>query len=194
MRGEPGWTLTETLASTGCFDRQDILDCLARFCRGMDRFDEELFLSAFHADAVIAAGDFVGGPVELYAWAAQLHERGQVATLHNLLNNTCDIDGDEAHSETYYLFAARNRDQTNWLAGGRYFDRLECRDGSLADCPAHQRHRMVRNGPEHADSVRRRPGHRRQRFAVSKPLRPVLPAAPGQPPRTAPPGERRCLA
>ncbi len=113
----------------GLLDRQDILDCLARFSRGMDRFDEELFLSAFHRDAVIAAGDFVGGPVELYTWAAQLHERGQVATLHNLLNNTCDIDGDVAHSETYYLFAARNRDETNWLAGGRYFDRLERRDG-----------------------------------------------------------------
>ena len=28
----------------GLLDRQDILDCLARFSRGMDRFDEELFL------------------------------------------------------------------------------------------------------------------------------------------------------
>ncbi len=43
-------------------DRQDILDCLTRFSRGMDRFDRELLLSAFHPDAVIAAGDFVGGP------------------------------------------------------------------------------------------------------------------------------------
>jgi hypothetical protein len=48
---------------------------------------------------------------------------------HNLLNNSCDIDGDTAHSETYYLFAARNRDDTNWIAGGRYFDRLQRRDG-----------------------------------------------------------------
>ena len=43
-------------------DRQDIIDCLTRFSRGMDRFDRDLFLSAFHPDAVIAAGDFVGGP------------------------------------------------------------------------------------------------------------------------------------
>lgn len=111
-------------------DRQEIVDCLVRFSRGMDRFDRDLFLSAFHADAVIAAGDFVGGPGDLYDWAAQMHEQGQVATQHNLLNNTCDIDGDVAHSETYYLFAARNRDETNWLAGGRYFDRVERRDGS----------------------------------------------------------------
>ena len=36
-------------------ERQDILDCLVRFSRGMDRFDRALFLSAFHADAIIAA-------------------------------------------------------------------------------------------------------------------------------------------
>ena len=111
-------------------DRQDILDCLLRFCRGMDRFDRELFLAAFHADAVIAAGPFVGGPEALYDWASKLHEQGQSATHHNLLNHSCDIDGDVAHTETYYLFVGRNRDETNWIAGGRYIDRLERRDGS----------------------------------------------------------------
>jgi len=110
-------------------DRQDIADCLTRFSRGMDRFDEDLFLSAFHPDAVIAAGDFVGGPADLYAWARNLHEAGQVATQHNLLNNSCEIDGDTAHSETYYLFAGRNHDDSNWLAGGRYLDRLHRRAG-----------------------------------------------------------------
>lgn len=110
-------------------DRQDILDCLLRFSRGLDRFDRELFLSAFHADAVIAAGPFVGGPRELYDWAAKLHEQGQSATHHNLLNHACDLDGDQAHTETYYLFVGRNRDDTNWIAGGRYIDRLERREG-----------------------------------------------------------------
>lgn len=111
-------------------DRQDILDCLIRFSRGMDRFDRDIFLSAFHADATIAAGEFVGGPVALYDWARQLHDRGQSATHHNLLNHSCDIDGDVAHAETYYLFVGRNRDDSNWIAGGRYIDRLERRDGS----------------------------------------------------------------
>ncbi|MFA5939544.1 MAG: nuclear transport factor 2 family protein [Sinimarinibacterium sp.] len=110
--------------------RQAILDCLVRFSRGMDRFDRDLFLSAFHADAVIAAGPFVGGPADLYDWASKLHRQGQAATHHNLLNHSCDIDGDVAHAETYYLFVGRNRDETNWLAGGRYIDRLERRDGA----------------------------------------------------------------
>jgi hypothetical protein len=110
-------------------DRQDILDCQVRFSRAMDRFDRDLFLSAFHSDAVIAAGEFVGGPADLYDWASQLHDMGQTATHHNLLNHTCDIDGDIAHTETYYLFVGRNRDDSNWIAGGRYIDRLERRDG-----------------------------------------------------------------
>lgn len=109
-------------------DRQDILDCVTRFSRGMDRFDRELFLSAFHDDAVIAAGPFVGGPDALYDWAAALHNLGQSATHHNLLNHTLDIHGDVAHSELYYLFVGRNRDETNWMAGGRYIDRLERRE------------------------------------------------------------------
>ena len=100
-------------------DRQDILDCLIRFSRGMDRFDRELFLSAFHADAIIDAGVFVGGPEKLYEWAADLHAQGQSATQHDLLNHCCEIDGDVAHSETYY-----------WVAGGRYIDRLERRSGT----------------------------------------------------------------
>ena len=111
-------------------DRQDILDCLVRFSRGMDRFDRDLFLSAFHSDAIIDAGEFVGGPEPLYRWASGLHEQGQTATQHDLLNHSCEIDGDVAHAETYYLFIGRNRDATNWLAGGRYIDRLERREGS----------------------------------------------------------------
>jgi SnoaL-like domain len=110
-------------------DRQDILDCLTRFSRGMDRFDRETFMSAFHSDAVCAAGPFVGDPVSLFAWATDLHAQGQVATHHNLLNVTYDIQGDVAHTETYYLFVGRNRDASNWIAGGRYLDRLERRAG-----------------------------------------------------------------
>jgi hypothetical protein len=59
-----------------------------------------------------------------------MHDAGQVATHHNLLNHSCEIDGDSAHSETYYLFVGRNRDDSNWIAGGRYVDRFERRDGA----------------------------------------------------------------
>jgi len=111
-------------------NREEIRACLTRFSRGMDRLDRELFLSAFHDDAEIAAGPFVGTAADCWDWAAPMHEQGQVLTQHNLLNNTLDIDGDVAHSETYYQFVARNMDESLLLAGGRYLDRLERRDGS----------------------------------------------------------------
>lgn len=110
-------------------DRQDIIDCLTRFSRGIDRLDRDLFLSAFHADATIAAGPFVGGPEALADWSFAMHAEYQILTQHDLLNHTADIDGDTAHTETYYLFVARNVDESVMLAGGRYIDRLEKRDG-----------------------------------------------------------------
>lgn len=109
-------------------DRQDIFDCLKRVSRAIDRFDKELFLSAYHPDALIDAGGFVGEPGLVYDGGAALHEEGQSSTLHHLTNHSCEIDGDVAHAETYFLYAGRNRDETNWVAGGRYVDRLERRE------------------------------------------------------------------
>ncbi len=110
-------------------DEMDIRDCLTRFSRGMDRFDRETYRSAFHPDAETAAGPFVGNAWDCYEWAMPMHEVGQILTHHDLLNITIDIDGDTAHSETYYLFVARNCDESVWMAGGRYVDRLERRAG-----------------------------------------------------------------
>lgn len=169
--------------------RQDITDCLMRFCRGMDRFDRDLFLSAFHPSAEIAAGDFVGGPADLYEWAHQMHERGQIATQHNLLNNTCDIDGDAAHSETYYLFAARNLDESNWIAGGRYFDRLDRLDGQWRIMLRTNVIEWVRSTADNADTVRRRARHRCQRHFSTEPKRSVLQETPGQPSRHPQPAD-----
>lgn len=110
-------------------DREAIRDALSRFSRGMDRFDREAYLSAFHDDAEMAAGPFVGSARDCWEWAVPMHEEGQLLTHHSLLNITIDLDGDTAHTETYYMFVARNRDESVVLAGGRYVDRFEKRNG-----------------------------------------------------------------
>jgi SnoaL-like domain len=116
-------------------DLQEIHDCLLRFCRGIDRFDRDLYLSAFHDDAEMAAGPYVGDVPGCWDWAKPMHETGQVLTQHLLLNHHVEIDGDAAHSECYYQFVARNHPweegggETVMLAGGRYIDRLERRGG-----------------------------------------------------------------
>lgn len=163
-------------------DKQDIHECLTRFSRGMDRFDRDCYLSAFWPDATMAAGPFVGTPAECWDWAIPMHDAGQVATHHSLLNCTIDIQGDTAHTETYYIFVGRNRDESNWIAGGRYVDRLERRDGEwriamrhnaiewsgllptmdipFADVPDIARNGVAARGPEDVSYIRPLVNHR----------------------------------
>jgi hypothetical protein len=110
-------------------DRQEILDCLVRFSRGMDRYDRELAMSCFQPDAVCDYGPYVGPPEGLFDWALQLRET-LVCTHHHLTNHSCEIAGDVAHAETYLLYNVRRPDGTLWQAHGRYLDRLERRAGA----------------------------------------------------------------
>ena len=113
------------------WDRDQILQCLHRYARGVDRFDRDLILSAFHPDALDEHGKFVGTPEEFCDWALDMHQNAQLSHQHCLLNHTCDLDGDTAHAETYFMFTAMNRKgKPLTIGGGRYIDRLEKRDGA----------------------------------------------------------------
>ncbi len=114
-------------------DREEIWDCLTRYCRGMDRLDRELARSAYHDDAV---DDHVGfiGPVDGFLdWAFEYHGT-QVRHQHYVTNHSVEVDGDVAHAETYYLFVGTLPDEAAPLTvtGGRYLDRFERRDGRWA--------------------------------------------------------------
>lgn len=112
------------------YDRAEILDCMHRYARGMDRHDRELLRSAYHDDATDDHAGFVG-PVDAFIdWAFGYHA-GQSRHQHYLTNHRAELDGDEAHAETYYLFIGTDRDPEKPLTvtGGRYVDRLERRDG-----------------------------------------------------------------
>ncbi|MCK9543072.1 MAG: nuclear transport factor 2 family protein [Novosphingobium sp.] len=112
------------------WDKQKIREAVTRYCRGVDRMDREMFLSAYHPDAIDDHGFFVGGPEDFWNWVNHYHTNAQVAHQHAITNHFCEIDGDVAHAETYWLFAAMDaKDQTLTLGGGRYIDRLEKRDG-----------------------------------------------------------------
>jgi hypothetical protein len=111
-------------------DRQAILDCMTRYCRAVDRRDSELLRSCYHPDAVDDHGAMVGSVEDMIEWGHQRDRAGgPPSTQHHITNHSCEIDGDTAHAETYYVYVAVNRDQSVWTAGGRYIDRLERRDG-----------------------------------------------------------------
>jgi len=112
-------------------DRQEILDCVTRNSRGNDRFDAELVASSYHADGWHELGSSrIPGPE--YGNHAN-HAHGAIAdvNLHNVTMQTCEIDGDVAHAESYVigLFADKGALSSRMLAG-RYIDRLERRDGA----------------------------------------------------------------
>jgi hypothetical protein len=114
-------------------DRQAILDCIHRYCRGVDRFDRDLVLSVYHSDAIDDHGVFVGPPADFADWAFAYHREHQHLTQHIVTNHNCELDGDSAHTETYWMLAAMNKQGAPLsLSGGRYIDRFERRAGRWA--------------------------------------------------------------
>ncbi len=114
-------------------DREAIRDCLATYCRGVDRLDREALLSVYHDDAIDDHGDYVGPASGFVDWAMNYHTSNQIRTQHALTNHLCELDGDVAHTETYWTYRALNRDEPKYIcASGRYIDRFERRDGRWA--------------------------------------------------------------
>jgi ketosteroid isomerase-like protein len=114
-------------------DRQAIHDCLMTYSRAVDRLDRELLLSVYHEDAIDDHGVFVGSPEEFADWAIAMHTATHLSHQHCIFNSTCDLDGDVAHTETYYMFVGLNRQGAPFaMSGGRYLDRLEKREGRWA--------------------------------------------------------------
>jgi hypothetical protein len=111
-------------------DRQAIYDCVMRYCRGLDRFDRALVASAYHPGAIDDHGHFVGPAEQFIDVAIALHTKYHRRTQHCIANHLCEIDGDTAHAESFYLFRSLNAKAPffSWSTG-RYIDRLERRDG-----------------------------------------------------------------
>jgi len=114
-------------------DRQAIRDVVTDYCRGIDRFDRDLVLSVYHPDAMDDHSVFVGGAEAFWDFVRTMHGDHHHLTQHYVTNFVCEIDGAVAHAETYFLYAALNKEGAPFsLHGGRYIDRLEKRDGQWA--------------------------------------------------------------
>lgn len=111
-------------------DRVAILDCISTHSRGCDRHDSDLIDSAYHPDGFDEHGNSVNRGSEYAAWINPVHAAGSERHSHNITTHTCEIDGDEAHCESYVIVCLLNHDGvTARLISGRYIDRLERRDG-----------------------------------------------------------------
>ncbi|MET1001203.1 MAG: nuclear transport factor 2 family protein, partial [Acidimicrobiia bacterium] len=104
---------------------------IATHARGCDRHDVALLSSTYHDDGIDEHGTAtIPGP-EYAAWANAAHAATSDAHLHNVTTHTCEIDGDDAHAESYVLVALLGKDgKAATMMCGRYIDRLERRDGA----------------------------------------------------------------
>lgn len=113
--------------------RIDILDCINRIARGVDRLDRDIFRTGYHDDAILDFGTHIGDPEQHMDFFFELHATMQKAHAHTICNHTCEIDGDVAHAETYFIFASENvTGVPTTIAGGRYVDKFERRAGRWA--------------------------------------------------------------
>ncbi len=111
-------------------DRQEILDCLNLYCRAVDRRDRELLMSVYAPDAVDDHGPMVGSREDMWQWGVDRDVTGEVlSTQHHITSHICELDGDSAHAESYFLYNATLANDQVWLATGRYIDRLVRLDG-----------------------------------------------------------------
>lgn len=109
-------------------DRHEIWQVLLRYARGLDRIDIPLVRSCYFDDAIEDHSRFVGNPDGFIAWANDI-TRSYTATQHALLNHVCDLKGDEAHCETYFLFTGVAAKPPHFLSTGRYIDHFQKRNG-----------------------------------------------------------------
>lgn len=116
-------------------DRQEIHDALLRYCRGIDRCDEELIRSAYHQDSIDSRGDRVANGWEFAQKVVEGMRAQSVRTSHCLTNVLIDIEGDAGYAESYlfsYIWRGAAPNETLTLLAGRYLDTFAQRDGTWA--------------------------------------------------------------
>ena len=109
-------------------DRDEIWRVMQRYARGLDRLDRELARSCYWDDAIEDHGSYVGRPDDFIEWANGTSLNFE-STQHGILNHSCDLDGDDAWCETYFIFTSRAAVAPHLMSTGRYIDHFQRREG-----------------------------------------------------------------
>ncbi|PEQ14680.1 hypothetical protein B2G71_00510 [Novosphingobium sp. PC22D] len=107
-------------------DRDAIWQVMQRYARGLDRLDNPLVRSCYWDDAIEDHGAFVGTPDDFIAWADGTTLAFET-TSHGLMNHTCDLQGEDAYCETYFVFLGKAAQGPHLMSNGRYVDHFRKR-------------------------------------------------------------------
>jgi hypothetical protein len=119
----------------GLVDKTEIRDLLARYCRAVDRLDEELLRSLVHPDAAIDYGEdfFQGSGADFIPWILG-HARAMRRTQHAISATLIDIADNVALCESYGQAVHILEDNgvlVELTSGIRYLDRMEQREDGI---------------------------------------------------------------
>lgn len=111
-------------------DREAIRECLYRYCRGIDRADEQALRSAYWEDATDRHGAWNGSAEGFIGQALQRLRRGG-RRVHQISNVSIELHDDVAAVESYFLAlqAPAGAAGRQTFLCGRYLDRFERRRG-----------------------------------------------------------------
>lgn len=109
-------------------DRDEIWRVMQRYGRGIDRLDFELARSCYWDDCIEDHGAFVGWPDDFVKWAHGCCDPF-LTTQHAVLNHYCDLQGDDAYCETYYIYSCTAPEPPHMMSTGRYVDHFQRRNG-----------------------------------------------------------------
>lgn len=103
-----------------------------RYCRAIDRCDEELLLTTFHEDAQVDMGVYVGPAREFARFLMPYIRDNLIVAMHRLTNVLIELDADRAKVESYMPGCAIGRTPnglTDFPDVMRYLDHFERRGG-----------------------------------------------------------------
>jgi hypothetical protein len=113
-------------------DEREIHDVLLRYCRGVDRSDDEMLATCYHADAIDDHGSWVKSGADAPKWIADRGMPADEPAMHFLGNVSIDVEGDTAFTESYLLafraYRKNDRPYTRTRAL-RFIDRFARRNG-----------------------------------------------------------------
>jgi hypothetical protein len=112
-------------------DCENIRDCLALYCRGVDRTDAEMIRAAYWPDVDASQLDFRGDCEAFLAWSFPSVAQMDFMS-HQIGNVLIELDGDKADVQTNFISYRRVAAEgglKGFVGGGRYLDKFEKRGG-----------------------------------------------------------------
>lgn len=140
-------------------DKQEIIEVVLRYCRGVDRMDLALVRSCYHDDGIDHHTGFDGDADSYVAWLA-VGLPCFTGTMHVIGNQLIELHGETATSETYGMAhhwgTPLSDPSLNFTTGFRYVDRMQRRQGAWRIAERWAVREWTRLVPE--DTVRPREG------------------------------------